>query len=250
MTLKFSPTLAALMLATVIAIPAAAEEPAGKAIPVAATYGSPQAGRIALFLSGDGGWNLGVIAMARSVAQQGYLVAGIDFPKYLQSRDSKHEKCIAIANDLAATASSIAKEHSLKTSGPLLVGYSSGATGVYGALVQAQPGTFTGGLSLGFAPDLKTHQPFCTGAGLQTRSDPKLGYIYASVPAMTTPWKALQGEIDQDVSAQATHDFVSRISNAEIIMLTKVGHGFSVEKNWMPQFRAALDALAHTTKTH
>lgn len=242
--------LAALTLASFAASTANAETPSGRVIPIAATYGSPQSGRIALFLSGDGGWNLGVVSMAKSVAQQGYFVAGIDFPKYLKERDGRAEGCISIADDLAATASTLTHESDLLSGAPLLIGYSSGATGVYGALVQSHPGIFAGGLSLGFAPDLKTQHPFCTGAGLQAKADPKLGYIYASVPAMKTPWKALQGEIDQDVSASATHAFVSRISNAKIIMLPKVGHGFSVEKNWMPQFTAALRSLEHTPQTH
>lgn len=250
MTLKPAYTLAALAAAICAISSATAEEPASKAIPVAATYGSPHASRIAIFLSGDGGWNLGVVSMAKSVAQQGYLVAGIDFPKYLQSYSGPHQGCIPVASDLAATASLIAKEHGLKAGAPLLIGYSSGATGVYGALVQSRAGEFSGGLSLGFAPDLKTQQPFCAGTGLRSKADPKLGYVYETVPAIATPWKALQGEIDQDVSASATHDFVSHIANAEIIMLPKVGHGFSVEKNWMPQFTTALLDLEHSAKAH
>lgn len=240
-------TFAALTLASFATSSAIAETPAGRAIPVAAMYGSPQSGRVALFLSGDGGWNLGVVSMAKTVAQQGYLVAGIDFPKYLKDRDGGNKACIAIADDLAATASSLTQGRDPKSGAPLLIGYSSGATAVYGALVQSHPGDFSGGISLGFAPDLKTQRPFCTGEGLQAKTDPKLGYIYEVAPAMRTPWKALQGEIDQDVSATATHDFVSRISNAEIIMLPKVGHGFSVEKNWMPQFTTALRNLEHLT---
>lgn len=249
-----NPTLvsafAALTLASFATSSAVAETPAGRAIPVAAMYGSPQSGRVALFLSGDGGWNLGVVSMAKTVAQQGYLVAGIDFPKYLKDRDGGTKACIAIADDLAATASSLTQGRDPKSSAPLLIGYSSGATAVYGALVQSHPGDFSGGISLGFAPDLKTQRPFCTGEGLQAKTDPKLGYIYKPVPAMRIPWKALQGEIDQDVSATATHDFVSRISNAEIIMLPKVGHGFSVEKNWMPQFTTALRSIEHLPQTH
>lgn len=248
MNIRLASILVAVTVATCITSSATAQEPTGKVIAIAATYGSPQAGRVALFLSGDGGWNLGVVSMARSVAQQGYLVAGIDFPKYLQSRSDRNRECIAVASDLAATASSIVEDHGLTASPPLLIGYSSGATGVYGALAQSHAGQFAGGLSLGFAPDLKTQQPFCTGAGLHAKSDAKLGYVYETIPAMSSPWVALQGEIDRDVSASATHDFVSRIANAKIIMLPKVGHGFSVEKNWMPQFKAALLELEHSAK--
>jgi hypothetical protein len=50
---------------------------------------------------------------------------------------------------------------------PVLVGYSSGATVVYAALVQSPPGTFAGALSLGFCPDQDfSGAALCPGAGL------------------------------------------------------------------------------------
>src|SRR5262245_46350955 len=38
--------------------------------------------RVVLFVSGDGGWNLGVVGMARHLAERGALVAGIDIRAY------------------------------------------------------------------------------------------------------------------------------------------------------------------------
>lgn len=239
-----------LPVVSAVAMPAAAQEQAGHAIAVAATYGSSQQPRVALFLSGDGGWNLGVVSMAQAVAKHGYLVAGIDFPKYLRDREKSGSSCISIANDLAATATFFAHEHGVSTSRPpLIVGYSSGATGIYAALAQARPDAFSGGLSLGFGADLDTTRPFCTTEGLQAKPDLKLGYIYAPVRMLTSPWIALQGEIDQDVSPQATKDFVSKVGNAKIVMLPKVGHGFSVERNWAPQFEQALSDLSAHART-
>ena len=37
---------------------------------------------VVLFVSGDGGWNLGVVDMARDFVAQGALVAGIDILSY------------------------------------------------------------------------------------------------------------------------------------------------------------------------
>ena len=56
-------------------------------------------------------------------------------------------------------------------------------------------------------------------------------------------WIALQGELDQVCPAQPTQDFVAKVSGAEIVMLPKVGHGYSVERNWVAQFEAAYDRI-------
>lgn len=237
--------LAALLMLTsaAAAMPAIAQEVSAQPIPVATTYGASQP-RVALFLSGDGGWNLGVVSMAQAVERQGYIVGGIDFPKYLRNRGKSAGACLPLSRDLLATATALAREHGLQTSQrPLLVGYSSGATGVYAALLDATPGEFAGGLSLGFGSDLHTAKPICTAASLVAKPDPKLGYIYPSARNLVAPWIALQGEIDLDVSGAATKAFVEQVGNAKIVMLPKVGHGFSVERNWMPQFESALGTL-------
>jgi type IV secretory pathway VirJ component len=38
---------------------------------------------VVLFVSGDGGWNLGVVSMAQHLADKGAVVAGIDIRHYL-----------------------------------------------------------------------------------------------------------------------------------------------------------------------
>jgi len=141
-----------------------------------------------------------------------------------------------LADDLIARA----KAHSAKGP-PLFVGYSSSVTAVYGALAQAKGGAFAGGVSLGFGPDLMTKAPLCAGFGLQGRADKKLGFVYAPRADLSARWIALQGAQDQVVSTAASRAFNAQIAMAETIMLAKVGHGFSVERNWMPQF---LDATA------
>jgi type IV secretory pathway VirJ component len=43
-------------------------------------------GQTALFLSGDGGWNLGVVSMAKAMAARGVSVIGLDWPAYQRAR--------------------------------------------------------------------------------------------------------------------------------------------------------------------
>ena len=42
-----------------------------------------QARSVVLFVSGDGGWNLGVVGMAEALARDGAIVVGIDIRHYL-----------------------------------------------------------------------------------------------------------------------------------------------------------------------
>ena len=50
-------------------------EPFGK---ITLYYESSQPAHVALFVSGDGGWNLGVVDMARELASLNTLVVGVD----------------------------------------------------------------------------------------------------------------------------------------------------------------------------
>ena len=49
---------------------------------------------VVLFLSGDGGWNLGVIGMAQALVDQGAMVAGIDVPKLFANLEKDGGECV------------------------------------------------------------------------------------------------------------------------------------------------------------
>ncbi len=210
-------------------------------------YQSPQPQNIVLFVSGDGGWNLGVIDMARSLASLNALVAGIDITHYLKQLEKSSEPCSFPASDFELLSKYIQKKYGYDNyTAPVLVGYSSGATLVYATLVQAPTTTFRGGISMGFCPDLPVTKPFCHGNGLNWTAEPKgKGYNFLPSDALEVPWVVLQGDIDQVCSSKDTAEFVKLVKkNATIFQLAKVGHGFSVPKNWMPQFKQAYATVA------
>jgi type IV secretory pathway VirJ component len=60
---------------------------------------------------------------------------------------------------------------------------------------------------------------------------------------LENPWIAFQGTIDQVCDAAAVEAYVKNVSQGEIVLLPKVGHGFSVQKNWMRQFRETFTRL-------
>ncbi|MEZ5543487.1 MAG: AcvB/VirJ family lysyl-phosphatidylglycerol hydrolase [Pseudomonadota bacterium] len=206
---------------------------------------SAQPKHVVLFVSGDGGWNLGVIDMARSLAGLDALVAGIDITAYLKNIQAVKAACCYPAADFEGLSQYLQKRYNYPDYvQPVLVGYSSGATLVYATLAQVPPNTFRGGISLGFCPDLPLTRPLCRGNGLKfTPAADGKGYDFLPDPSLTTPWVALQGDIDQVCDAKATATFVSQTGNARLVNLPGVGHGYSVQKNWLPQFHAAFTQL-------
>jgi type IV secretory pathway VirJ component len=240
------PLFALGLAATCSAGPAARTLPFGRFgdVAVYAPPGEPTS--VALFVSGDGGWSQGVVAMARALADRGALVAGIDVVRYLRALDTSADACSYPAADFEALSKYVQKEAGLERyRAPVLVGYSSGATLVYATLVQAPPRTFRGALSLGFCPDLPLTKPLCRGSGLEWGPGPKgRGVSFLPAAMLRAPWIALQGRIDQVCDAAAVDAFARRVALAEVVDLPKVGHGFSVPKNWQAQFLAAYERLA------
>ena len=206
---------------------------------------TPQPSQVVLFVSGDGGWNLGVIDMARSLAGLDALVVGIDINHFLRELRHSSEKCSYPAADFENLSKYVQKKLGFSHyHRPVLVGYSSGATLVYGLLAQAPPNTFRGAISLGFCPDLPLNKPFCDGQALKSKPDPaNHGYDFLPTDKLENRWVAFQGTIDQVCSATDVETYVKQVNTGELVLLPKVGHGFSVQRNWLPQFRDAFTRL-------
>ena len=205
---------------------------------------------VAIFVSGDGGWELGVINMARALRDMGAVVIGVDVNHYFASLRHAAQRadahCENIAIDLESLSHQVQKQIGLSEYHvPVLVGYSSGATLVYAALVQSPPGTFAGALSLGFCADQDfAGAQLCPGSGLHYTQNPQHELVLAPASSLRQPWIALQGQRDQVCDPRAADEFVAQVGGGAVVKLPLVGHGFSVERNWMPQFRAAYARLA------
>jgi type IV secretory pathway VirJ component len=207
---------------------------------------------VVLFVSGDGGWNLGVVAMAERIRDQGALVAGIDIRPFLRSLEAGG-RCAYPAGTLEELSRAIQLRRRLpEYQPPILIGYSSGATLVYAALAAAPPETFAGAISLGFCPDLEIRRAPCRMRGLAfTERTKRIGYDLLPFAGLRVPWHVLQGEIDQVCSPEAARAFVAASGGARLHLLPKVGHGFSVTRNWEPQYleayREIVEARAQAT---
>ncbi|HTQ35638.1 MAG TPA: AcvB/VirJ family lysyl-phosphatidylglycerol hydrolase [Steroidobacteraceae bacterium] len=205
--------------------------------------GTPKS--VVLFVSGDGGWHLGVIGMAQHLTGQGAIVVGIDIRHYLKALGEAQQACVSLAGDFELLSHDVQKKLGLpQYLAPVLAGYSSGATVVYAVLAQAPPGTFAGAVSLGFCADQDFRgKALCPGTGLHYSVNKRGDFVLEPQPKLQEKWVALQGQQDQVCDAAAVDAFAARIPVAEVQRLPKVGHGFGVERNWLPQFRASFEEL-------
>jgi type IV secretory pathway VirJ component len=183
--------------------------------------GKPRA--VVLFLSGDGGWHLGVVNMARHLVEQGAVVAGLDVRTYLADIAAHPDACRYMAADFETLGHRVQRELGLgEYLVPLLYGYSSGATVAYATLVQSPPGTFGAAVSLGFCPDQKFGgTPLCPGPEKQLSYKPgkKGAWIFDPAPRLKDRWIAFQGQSDQTCPAAAVDAYAAQVGNARVVRL-------------------------------
>ena len=209
---------------------------------------------VVLFLSGDGGWHLGVVSMARHLVEQGAAVVGLDVRRYLADIAAHSGVCRYLAADLESLSHRVQRELGLaEYQVPLLYGYSSGATVAYATLVQSPPGTFGAAVSLGFCPDQKFGgTPLCPGPeGLLSYQPGKKGaWVFDPAPRLKDRWIAFQGDADHTCAAAAVDAYSAKVGGAQVVHLDGVGHGYGNEKQWLAQFQKVFDDLAPAPPLH
>ena len=205
---------------------------------------------VVLFISGDGGWNAGVVDMARRIATQGAIVIGISYPALRRSA-SRESGCWYVASDLELISHAAQKVLNLpQYQPPVLVGYSSGASVVYAALANTPAVTFSGGLSLGFCPSVDMGREICSGDTWSPEYDEKKHVnrlppmpSTSSQGALPKDWYVLQGEQDKVCSIDLIRKFVAGMPKAHLTEVEGTGHGFSKPEHWGSAFDRALRDL-------
>jgi type IV secretory pathway VirJ component len=204
-----------------------------------------RAKRVVLFLSGDGGWELGVVDMALRLAPSA-IVAGISVPAY-QHASAHGGSCWYPAGELETASQRLEKQLGLaRYVHPTLVGYSSGASLVYAVLAQAPPTTFAGGVSLGFCPSVEISRPICGRDDWHPTPGKEDGRVVQKLPAASHPiasWKLLHGAIDQVCLPAEVSSFAANTPAAHLDLIDKVGHGFGVTSRWGAKFDGAIASL-------
>ncbi len=99
------------------ATPAASaiDYPALGAVTVVEPSGPPTG--LVIFLSGDGGWNKGVVDMARHLVDGGALVAGVDLPQMARRATQSHDACVNPAASLEGLSHYVQQKFGLPADG-------------------------------------------------------------------------------------------------------------------------------------
>lgn len=189
-----------------------------------------------LFFSGERGWTTELEPIAQSLARQGVLVAGIDSPALFRNLEREGGECVSPDGDLENLSHFLQAYYRLPTYQPaLLIGQSAGAEFVHAMLAQAPPGTFGGGISLGFCPRRALKKPLCaSNAG-------------ASTVRLGAPWMVLQG-INDGQCRTAAKRFLADGKDAEVITVPGDDYGEGDFHTWEPQFASAFQRLAARTQ--
>ncbi|HUL72467.1 MAG TPA: AcvB/VirJ family lysyl-phosphatidylglycerol hydrolase [Vicinamibacterales bacterium] len=196
-----------------------------------------------LFISGDGGWELGVVDMSRRIMPKA-IVIGISYPA-LKTAQGVGAQCWQPAASLEEIAHAAEKELKLpEYHPPILLGYSSGATAVYAGLAGGPPQTFSGGLSLGFCPDLPSLRPVCSLDEFKPTYDAKKNTAWLpKIKSVPRDWYVLNGIQDEVCLPPEMHQFLDGMGNVHFIDVPGTGHGFGRPIRWGPPFDEAVDAL-------
>ena len=196
---------------------------------------APAPESLVLFVSGDGGWNQLPENLSRKLADQNAMVVGINISHYLTRKMAENQKCYYPAGDFEELSLYLQKKYKFRNYfKPILMGYSSGATLVYGILAQAPANTFKGAIAMGFCPDIATVVPLCTTAALKQHPTKPGGPIWMLEPSdkLTAPFIVINGLDDKVCNYQNTVSFMKKVNTGEMIGIPKAGHGMSVEKNY------------------
>jgi type IV secretory pathway VirJ component len=200
--------------------------------------------RLALLLSGDGGWGGPLPEIARRLSDEGTLVAGIDVRDLFSSYMRDPQSCVSPGADLADLAHYLEQHYALPDAPPVLIGHSAGATLAYVALAQSPTGTFAGALTLSFCADLDLSKPLCSAPGLRSLPRTSGVRLLPSPSALPAPWSALHGLDDTVCPAAEAREFVGALPGARFIGLPGITHSYHHLNRWWPSFESAWRQLA------
>ncbi|MFT4191850.1 MAG: AcvB/VirJ family lysyl-phosphatidylglycerol hydrolase [Comamonas sp.] len=196
--------------------------------PVYRPAGEPRG--VALLIAGEG-WTRQDADLAESLRRQGVLTAGIDLPKMAAALRKDKADCLGPQGDLDNFSRFLQARYQLaRYHQPVLVGNGTvGAAIAYGALATASHDTFSGAVSLGFAPDrVVLPLPLCKkdyaslthalprAAHADHKASPaRAGHAYRFLPTaqLDDPWLVFPGAD----GAPALASFASTVPHATLM---------------------------------
>ena len=205
----------------------------------------PQDGaqRLALLLSGDGGWSSMLGSIAQRLTLGGTLVAGIDSRKLLASLRHDAASCVSPGADLAELSAYLQRRYQLAPAPPVLIGHSAGASLAFVALGQSSAGTFSGALTLSFCAGLDIVKPLCRTRAVQYSARAGGVRLLPAGP-LPAPWIALHALDDTECPAADGRAFGAATPGARFVALPDLTHSYHHMNRWWGQFETAYRQLA------
>lgn len=200
--------------------------------------------RLALLLSGDGGWGMPLSEIARRLSAELTLVAGIDVRDLYARFEHSGQPCVSPGADLADLAQYLRQRYALSAAAPtVLIGHSAGATLAYLALAQARAGSFAGALTLSFCADLDLLKPLCASPALRSLPRSEGVRLLPATAALAAPWFALHGLDDTVCPATDSREFTQALRGSHFIGLPDISHSYHHVDRWWPTFDGAWHQL-------
>lgn len=200
------------------------------------------ADRVAVVLSGDGGWKPQEASgrTAAALAARGVVALGLDVNQVFAVMAAPGGKPFDLAGALDALAREGAERYGARGR-TILSGYSAGATLAYAAFAQAPAGRFSGLVTQGFCPDQDTVNPAgdAAGATIGYQKPKVVGWIYHAKP-LPGPWAAIEGEREHGCPGGSVPKFVGRVPGAKLWTLPGMTHAFEPAEGWAAQLSEAL----------
>ena len=197
---------------------------------------SADAPHVVLLLSDSDGWTQAMSASARQLAELDALVVGIDSQRYLQALQSHGDPCLYPAGEFESMSHFVQKSLArTRYTPPVVAGMGEGATLAYALLAQAPAGTFSGGISQDFCPELETTAPLCPANKLQSK--PVRNGFRLQAAALSAPWTVLRGDGDR-CGLDSVRAFVAASPSASLVVSAPARRGASTTQRGQPLLAA------------
>ena len=111
------------------------------------------------------GWSAAYDGVARSVAEMGAVVVGVDVPQYLRNLAASNDGCHYVIAEIEDLSERLQRDfHFARYQSPILAGIGAGGALAYAALAQSPSATIAGAVSIDPEVALHTRVPLCAGA--------------------------------------------------------------------------------------
>lgn len=182
---------------------------------------------LAIFVSGDGGWDGTADRLAREIAHRGFAVVGVDMEQLRDRVEAQAPRCADLEALFALLAKAAHTRFKLSAALPVLVGHSAGATAVFVALAQSRRRVFAGAVSLSFARELVFPVPPCQVAALRlgVAVEHALHELVPPERRLHAPWSVILGDADDVIAPNDSRLFVEAVPGTHLWWVAGAGHG-------------------------